>query len=34
MWAEMVVVIRDGNLLPNSVKWDDQLISDILVTQN
>jgi len=34
MWAEMVVVLRDGNLLPNSVKWDDQLISDILVTQN
>lgn len=34
MWAEMLVVLRDGNLLPNSVKWDDQLISDILVTQN
>ena len=34
MWAELVVVLRDGNLLPNSVKWDDQLISDILVTQN
>ena len=34
MWAEMGVVLRDGNLLPNSVKWDDQLISDILVTQN
>ncbi len=34
MWAEMVVVLRDGNLLPNAVKWDDRLISDILVTQN
>ena len=34
MWAEMVLVLRDGNLIPNSVKWDDQMISDILVTQN
>jgi ribonucleoside-diphosphate reductase alpha chain len=34
MWAEMVLVLRDGNLIPNAVKWDDQIISDILVTQN
>ncbi len=34
MWAEMVLVLRDGNLIPNSVKWDDQMISDILITQN
>jgi ribonucleoside-diphosphate reductase alpha chain len=34
MWTEVVVVMRDGNLLPNSVTWDDQLIGDILVTQN
>jgi len=34
MWAEMVLVLRDGNLIPNAVKWDDELISDILITQN
>ncbi len=34
MWAEMVLVLRDGNLIPNSLKWDDQMISDILITQN
>jgi ribonucleoside-diphosphate reductase alpha chain len=34
MWAEMVLVLRDGNLLPNAIKWDDQMISDILITQN
>ncbi len=34
MWAEMVLVLRDGNLIPNAVKWDDQMISDVLVTQN
>jgi len=34
MWSEMVLVLRDGNLIPNAVKWDDELISDILVTQN
>ena len=34
MWAEMVLVLRDGNLIPNAVKWDDGLISDILATHN
>ena len=34
MWAEMVLVLRDGNLIPNAVKWDDELISDILITHN
>ncbi len=34
MWGEMILVLRDGNLIPNAVKWDDQMISDILVTQN
>lgn len=34
MWAEMVVILRDENLLPNAVKWIDQLISDILFIQN
>lgn len=34
MLAEMVLVIRDGNLIPNAVKWDDQMIGDILVTTN
>jgi ribonucleoside-diphosphate reductase alpha chain len=34
MWAEMVLVLRNGNLIPNAVKWDDELISDILSTQN
>lgn len=34
MLAEMVLVIRDGNLIPNAVKWSDDIISDILVTQN
>jgi ribonucleoside-diphosphate reductase alpha chain len=34
MLAEMVLVLRDGNLIPNAVKWSDDIISDILVTQN
>ena len=34
MLAEMVLVIRDGNLIPNAIKWSDDIISDILVTQN
>ena len=34
MWGEIILVLRDGNLIPNAVKWDDQMISDILVTQN
>ncbi len=34
MLAEMVLVLRNGNLIPNAVKWDDELISDILSTQN
>jgi len=34
MLAEMVIVLRDGNLLPNAIKWDDQMISDILIAQN
>ena len=34
MWAETVLVLRDGNLLPNAIKWDDQMISDILITEN
>jgi len=34
MLAEMVLVLRDGNLIPNAVKWDDELISDILITHN
>ncbi|MBW1692056.1 MAG: vitamin B12-dependent ribonucleotide reductase [Deltaproteobacteria bacterium] len=34
MLAEMVLVMRDGNLIPNAVKWSDDIISDILVTQN
>jgi ribonucleoside-diphosphate reductase alpha chain len=34
MLAETVLVIRDGNLIPNAVKWSDDIISDILVTQN
>ena len=34
MWAEMVLVLRDGNLIPNAVKWDDEIISDILITHN
>ena len=34
MWAETVLVLRDGNLLPNVIKWDDQMISDILIAQN
>jgi ribonucleoside-diphosphate reductase alpha chain len=34
MRAEMVLVLRDGNLIPNAMKWDDQMISDILSTEN
>jgi ribonucleoside-diphosphate reductase alpha chain len=34
MLAEMVIVLRDGNLLPNAIKWDDQMISGILIAQN
>jgi len=34
MLLEMVLVIRDGNLIPNAVKWSDDIISDILVNQN
>ena len=34
MWTEMVLVLRDGNLVPNAVKWDDELIRDILITHN
>jgi len=34
MLAEMVIVLRDGNLLPNAIKWDDGMISDILIAQN
>jgi len=34
MWAEKVVVLRDGNLVPNAIKWDDRMISDILVAQS
>jgi len=34
MLAETVLVMRDGNLIPNAVKWSDDIISDILVTQN
>ncbi|MBW1716370.1 MAG: vitamin B12-dependent ribonucleotide reductase [Deltaproteobacteria bacterium] len=34
MRAEMVLVLRDGNLVPNAMKWDDQMISDILSTEN
>jgi ribonucleoside-diphosphate reductase alpha chain len=34
MRAEMVLVLRDGNLIPNSMKWEDQMISDILSTEN
>jgi ribonucleoside-diphosphate reductase alpha chain len=34
MLAEMILVMRDGNLLPNAIKWSDEIISDILVTQN
>jgi hypothetical protein len=34
MWAEIVVILRDENLLPNAVKWIDRLISDILFIQN
>jgi ribonucleoside-diphosphate reductase alpha chain len=34
MLAETVLVLRDGNLIPNAVKWSDDIISDILVTQN
>ncbi|MBW2312394.1 MAG: vitamin B12-dependent ribonucleotide reductase [Deltaproteobacteria bacterium] len=34
MLAEIVLVMRDGNLIPNAVKWSDDIISDILVTQN
>jgi ribonucleoside-diphosphate reductase alpha chain len=34
MLAETVLVMRNGNLIPNAVKWSDDIISDILVTQN
>ena len=34
MRAEMVLVLRDGNLIPNAMKWEDQMISDILSTEN
>jgi len=34
MRAEMVLVLRDGNLIPNAVRWDDRMISEILSTQN
>lgn len=34
MEGEMILVIRDGNLIPNSLKWDDQEISSILTTIN
>jgi hypothetical protein len=34
MWAEIVVILRDENLLPNAVKWNDRLISGILFIQN
>ncbi len=34
MKGEMILVLRDGNLIPNSLKWDDREISDILHTIN
>ena len=34
MRAEMVLVLRDGNLIPNAMKWEDQMISDIVSTEN
>lgn len=34
MRAEMVLVLRDGNLIPNAMKWEDHMISDILSTEN
>jgi ribonucleoside-diphosphate reductase alpha chain len=34
MEGEMILVIRDGNLIPNSLKWDDREISNLLSTIN
>lgn len=34
MKGEMILVLRDGNLIPNSLRWDDREISDILSTMN
>ncbi|MFW6115302.1 MAG: vitamin B12-dependent ribonucleotide reductase [Thermodesulfobacteriota bacterium] len=34
MLAETVLVIRDGNMIPNAVKWNDEAISGILISQN
>ncbi len=34
MLTETVLVMRDGNLIPNAVKWSDDIISGILVDQN
>ncbi|MEA3359722.1 MAG: vitamin B12-dependent ribonucleotide reductase [Thermodesulfobacteriota bacterium] len=34
MKGEMILVLRNGNLIPNSLKWDDREISDILSTMN
>ncbi len=32
MRPEMILVFKDGNLLPNALKWDDETISDILAS--
>jgi ribonucleoside-diphosphate reductase alpha chain len=34
MWEEMVLFLRDGKLIPNAVKWDEAVISDILIEQH
>jgi len=34
MLADTVLVIRDGNMIPNAVKWNDEAISGILISQN
>jgi ribonucleoside-diphosphate reductase alpha chain len=34
MLAEMVLVLKDGNLNPKALKWDDRMICDILCAEN